>query len=410
MKDVKKLLSANAKAILPDDNVKKNIKRELGMEETDATLVYAHGGERVAANLKIKFLSVCAAAMAIVLTLCFLIPALKKSGLSGTGSGNKFMQITDADSFYAYGAASVGILLSASGPAQTTEAISANADTDSGKNGAIALAATTKSSAVSSAKTFSSGVPANQDVSLPSESFEDINRYMSLVESLLSEGSIEGTGIAGEKGYSFGMSVQYTDLLGGIASYTMYYDKIFLYGETDGDEREENYAIKGILCTETAEYSVEGNYETENESDESESELYFKAFTDDTRSSYIEVEQQYESEEDGQEIEREYVYSVYRNGKLTEKTVIEYESEDGELELLLEITKDEKTETLTFRDVSENGERILQAKGTFNGERVQFRVYIRQGKYHYVFQDGSSSDFDRLEDDDDDREHGHRYD
>lgn len=77
MKDVKKLLSENAKAILPDDNVKKNIKRELGMEETDATLVYAHGGERVAPNLKIKLISICAAAMAVILALCFLLPALK---------------------------------------------------------------------------------------------------------------------------------------------------------------------------------------------------------------------------------------------------------------------------------------------------------------------------------------------
>lgn len=73
------------------------------------------------------------------------------------------------------------------------------------------------------------------------------------------------------------------------------------------------------MCTDNAEYSVEGNYETENESDESESELYFKAFTNDTRTSYIEVEQQYESEDSGQEIEREYVYSVYEAGKLTEK-------------------------------------------------------------------------------------------
>lgn len=397
MKDVKKLLSENAKAILPDDNVKKNIKRELGMEETDATLVYAHGGERVAPNLKIKLISICAAAMAVILALCFLLPALKKSTLPITGSDNKFMQITNADSFYAYSAASVGMLISARGDQTSAQVVPAVAALSSGTAQDVG----------------------NGPINSSEPPVEDINRYMSLVESLLSDGAIEGTGITGEKGYAFGMSVQYTDLLGGTASYTMYYDKIFLYGETDGDEKEENYAIKGILCTDTAEYSVEGNYETENESDESESELYFKAFTDDTRTSYIEVKQQYESENSGQEIEREYVYSVYEAGKLTEKTVIEYESEDGELELKLEITKNGKTETLTFRNATENGEHVLQAKGTFNGERVQFRVYIRQGKYHYVFQDGSSSDLDRFEDDDDDeeddddeddRKHGHRDD
>ena len=43
-----------------------------------------------------------------------------------------------------------------------------------------------------------------------------------------------------------------------------------------------------------------------------------------------------------------------------------------------------------------------------DGERVSFRIYIRQGNYHYVFEDGTEQDFDRYDDDDDDRRRGAR--
>ena len=153
-----------------------------------------------------------------------------------------------------------------------------------------------------------------------------------------------------------------------------------------------------------AEYSVEGVYETENDGGESESELYFKAFTNAEKTSYIEVRQKHEREtkSDETEIEQEYVYSVYVDDVLTERTEIEYETEKDELELKMSVTKGGETETLLFKGEFENGERILRARGKVNGQTVSFRVYVLNDGYRYVFDDGSFSDFERDDDDDDD--------
>lgn len=382
MKDIKKLLSRQACEILPDDDrVKDQVKRELGIEQRQEVLAYAHGGEQNVLQNRKRLFAWGAAALALVLCVCILIPVLLKRPIApGPITDNKFSQITDADSFYAYSAASVGTILSAA---------------QSERTGGAAI------------RTLSRTSREQASVAEPSH-IDAVNRYLALVESLLSEGNIEGTGVSGDRGYAYGMSVNYTDLLGETVSYLMYYDKFFLSGETDGDEREENYSIRGVLLVGGEEYPVEGKYETESEDSESENELCFKAYTDRTKTSYIEVEQESEAEhEDGEtETESEYVYSVYSAGRLVERTVIEYESENGELELKISITREGTTDSLVFRNGREGGERVLYASGQIGGQSLRFRVYVRQGQYHYVFEDGSSSDHDRFDDDDwdDDRD------
>ena len=46
MKKIKKLLSEHSAEILPDKHIKDNIKRQLGYEEKEVSLSYAHGGEK----------------------------------------------------------------------------------------------------------------------------------------------------------------------------------------------------------------------------------------------------------------------------------------------------------------------------------------------------------------------------
>ena len=70
----------------------------------------------------------------------------------------------------------------------------------------------------------------------------------------------------------------------------------------------------------------------------------------------------------------------------------------------MSITKDGKTETLTFSDETDNGERVINVRGNIDGQPVKFKIYVRQDSYHYVFEDGSSSDLERDDDDDDDDE------
>ncbi len=375
MKKIKKLLSEHSAEILPDKHIKDNIKRQLGYEEKEVSLSYAHGGEKTVKENRNKLIALCSSVFAVLLALCILLPVFlhkSKTPFFPDPSGNKFADITDADSFYAYGAASIGTILSSE---------------------------KTATPARQRVRAMSAVVRKNS-----SEQIDTINKYMALVESLLSDEAITGESISGNMGYAYGMTVSYTDLLGDSVSYVMYYDKIFLEGETEDDETEESYSLSGILVIEDTVYPVEGSYETEFSEDETENALYFKAFTDTEKNSYIEVEQETETEEDDGESEtdKEYVYSVYSDNKLIEKTEIKYEIEDDELELKMTVSKDGKKEELIFNDETEDGERVLFVRGNIDGEDVRFRIYIRQGNYHYVFENGESSDHDRFDDEDDD--------
>ena len=370
MKDIRKMLKAQAEDVLPDEKLKESIKHELGYQAAEEVPVLARvdgGTEEKKGKQKVMIPLVALAA--ILLVLAIVLPLV----LPGTVSplplpgGNKFADITNADSFYAYGAASVGSILASEGETSSVRAM---------KN----------------------------ESAHEEKHIETVNRYMALVEGLLSEDTIEATAVAGEYGYSFGMKIGYTDLLGEAAHYTLYFDKIFLSAEQEKDEKEEEYAIEGVLEAEGRTYPVRGNYETESEEDETEGELFFRAYLDEAKSAYIEVTQEYESENEdgGQEVEREYVYSRYENGKRVERTTVEYESEEGELELKLTIEQEDVRDELVFESAHRDGETVLLAEGKLSGEDVRFIVYIREGGYHYVFDDGSSSDHDRYDDDHDD--------
>ena len=370
MKDIRKMLKAQAKDVLPDEKLRESIKQELGYRaaEEAPVLARADGGSEQTKEKRKVMIPLVAIAV-ILLVLAIVLPlALPGSAPTVLPGGNKFADITNADSFYAYGAASVGSLLASESDASPVRAM---------KDGA-----------------------AREE-----KHIETVNRYMALVEGLLSEDAIETTAVAGNEEYQYGMKIGYTDLLGNAAHYTLYYNKHFLNADQkEEDEKEEEYAIEGVLVAEGRTYPVSGNYETESEEDETEGELFFRAYLDEAKSAYIEVTQEYESEnEDGeQEVEREYVYSRYENGKRVERTTVEYESEEGELELKLTIEQENVRDELVFESARRDGETVLLAEGKLSGEDVRFIVYIREGGYHYVFDDGSSSDHDRYDDDHDD--------
>ena len=64
---------------------------------------------------------------------------------------------------------------------------------------------------------------------------------------------------------------------------------------------------------------------------------------------------------------------------------VEYEEEENEKELVMTISKGGRTEELTFEDELENGVRVINVEGTLDGERVQFRIYVTENGYDYVF-------------------------
>ncbi len=405
MKSIKKLLSDQAPEILPDEKIKNSIKQELGFEETEQVAAYAHGGTRQTASNSKKakiLISAAACLLALALFLGILIPLLKKNNLTLPGGG-KFNQIQTSEDFYAYGAISVGSILSNS---QLTSSAAAK---------------------TLSTKGLSMSFPTQAYTPTQEKNIETISKYLTLVEGLLSEGDIKHSAQLtpeGESDYMYKMSVSFLDLLGNTVSYTMYYNEIPVEddrdedddddGDDDGEiETEAEYSIVGELLLNGSRYRVEGSRETETETDddetETESEMRFIAYLSDDESAYIEVKQELSHETEGNEteIEQQYLYTVC-DGKNTEQTLIEYEEdEDGELELKMIVEAEDVKDVLFFQDASNRSERALKVRAEISGQTLSFRIFIRKHEngnsyYEYQFEDGSHSQHNRWDDDDDD--------
>lgn len=384
--DVKKLLAEHRDEILPDTRVKEKVRRDLGLSSvTESRMAYARGGEHALTDGRKVAVALIAVLLVAAIFLCIFLPIWLQRGGAPTPGGDIGV-FGDADSFYAYGAASVGAILSSGEGSASSSPHAVTADA------AVAAAEVYPVAAADAAQV------------------EILNKYLSLVESLLGGSGITGESVAPAEGYEFGMRVTRVDLLGGHDSYELYYNKRFLGSETDGDETEENYSITGVLVTDGGTYRVSGTYQTESEEDGRESELFFRAYTGDGADSYIEFRQSQESEHDDgdPETEAEYVYTVVTDGVRRERTVVEYEGETDETELSMVIDRYDadgsriSREQLFFEDETEDGARVIVVRGTLDGEAVAFRIYVRGDGYDYVFSDGTHIPGDRYDDDDDD--------
>ena len=386
--DVKKLLAEHRDEILPDARVKEKVRRDLGLSSvTESRMAYARGGEHALTDGRKVAVALIAVLLVAAIFLCIFLPIWLQRGGAPTPGGDIGV-FGDADSFYAYGAASVGAILSSGEGSASSSPHAVTAD-----------------AAVAAAEVYPVAA-ADADAA----QVEILNKYLSLVESLLGGSGITGESVAPAEGYGFGMRVTRVDLLGGHDSYELYYKKISLGSETDGDETEENYSITGVLVTDGGTYRVSGTYQTESEEDGRESELSFRAYTGDGADSYIEFRQSQESEHDDgdPETEAEYVYTVVTDGVRRERTVVEYEGEADETELSMVIDRYDadgsriSREQLFFEDETEDGARVIVVRGTLDGEAVAFRIYVRGDGYDYVFSDGTHIPGDRYDDDDDD--------
>lgn len=119
----------------------------------------------------------------------------------------------------------------------------------------------------------------------------------------------------------------------------------------------------------------------------------------------MDLETESESERGENELEREYVYSVYRDGRLFERTSVDFETEDEqngtETEYTLSILRDGAR---SYYEV----ERAARQSGVVSigvnyrlgsGERGRFVVtQSADGTFSYRFDDGSHIDFDDFDD------------
>ena len=384
MKDIKKMLREQAPDILPDESVKENIRLQLGAPLPQEQAALAHGGTKALSSKK-TWIALAALFLAAVLFVGLLLPALLKK-TPASGVLNKFDSIETTEDFYLYGAASVGSLLSAR-----------------------------KKTAALSTKSLAYASPAADLTDGEQQIVDTVNGYLSLVEGLLGDGSIEHSQITKPADpayaqYSYYTVIRYKDLLEEEVSYELYYNELLAGVEQEDDETEENYDIEGILVVEGTAYEVYGSREASAEQDgnesESENELQFTAYLNAEKTQYLRMEQktELETEAGSQESEQEFEYTFVSDGTWQERTQVKYEQEDGELELEITVEKrGQEKDELRFR--RENGQTGLDVDAKIGGKDVRFTIEIvnENGNtfYRYRFGDDHSSDTDRYE--------GHRY-
>ena len=354
-----------------------------------------------------------AMALSLAITLSFGLAACNNKplnsgsngGSSANGGNDKFNELNTTESVYGFSAASAGMIISSMSAAGTT-AQTARAVRNSQP---VQIAQTSRSVGLTSVSHASAprvsatnlcsaanvcAVPVNSsaddaenapveetpdtsetpDVSVPetpetsekpgeqpSDSPEtaELDRYMALVESLLSDGGFDFSSQTSDREeYAEKTVISYKDMSGVAHDYVMYFNQTLTKSETDESdgETEENYSVKGVMVIDGADYEIRGERKNESEEGESETETEFVVILGENR--YIRVEQSVETE-DG-ESEQEYCYSVYENGKLVERSAFSYETEENETELKMTSFKDGKTQVLYFEREIEKGEEVIE--------------------------------------------------
>lgn len=373
MKDVKKLLKSQKDSILPDKDLKHKIARDLGIsaEGGDKSFRSGNAAVKVRRNVFVAVASVTAAAIAAASVAVWF---------TSRSDGDEFIPlrefqfgtVSSATDFYAYGAVSMGSLLTGYGETTVSQSYC---------------------------------VKASEEVFLSDESLQDgglnddqkakVENYFVFATGILGGGKIESSVKVSDRAqYSYKLSADYADSFGIAANYVLYFN-------AKDDVKKDKYALEGILIVGENVYPVEGKYKSESDEGETENEISFKAFTANDKNSYISL--QYETEISGDETESGYSVKVIEDGRQVEKASVSHETEEGQTSFEIKIQNDDGDVKLEFEDF---GEGFMGVTADFGGEQHKFGmapVPPHEGggfRYEWGF-NGDKDDFDKDFDKDD---------
>lgn len=301
--------------------------------------------------ITILIIAALAAALAISLVACNTGDDggyTRPDGSFNPGGNGGFGELDTPEEIYGFSAASAGMLISAM-----------NGD-------AAATAAAESTDIPADPGTGETPADPGTGTEVPSEPVVDsvtaeLDGYMALVESLLSDGGFNVTTEASDReGYQVKSVVTYRDMHGNAIGYTMYYNEVLIPDDDDDDwdEIEEEYYIEGIMIVDGAEYPVRGERSSESEPGESEDETEFIVTLSSTRR--MVVEQSVETE--GGEHEREYNYVIYEGRKVIERSTFEYEVEHGETEIEMTHYKDGVNTVFFFDKEMRHGKEVIRIR------------------------------------------------
>lgn len=304
--------------------------------------------------ITILIIAALAAALAISLVACNTGDDggyTRPDGSFNPGGNGGFGELDTPEEIYGFSAASAGMLISAM-----------NGD-------AAATAAAESTDIPADPGTGETPADPGTGTEIPSEPVVDsvtaeLDGYMALVESLLSDGGFNVTTEASDReGYQVKSVVTYRDMHGNAIGYTMYYNEVLIpdYDDDDDDDRdeiEEEYYIEGIMIVDDAEYPIRGERSSESEPGESEDETEFIVTLSSTRR--MVVEQSVETE--GGEHEREYNYVIYEGRNVIERSTFEYEVEYGETEIEMTHYKDGVNTVFFFDKEMRHGKEVIRIR------------------------------------------------
>ena len=324
--------------------------------------------------ITILIIAALAAALAISLVACNTGDDggyTRPDGSFNPGGTGGFGELDTPEEIYGFSAASAGMLISAMDTgAASTAAESTDIPADPG-TGETPVDPGTGETPVDPGTGETPADPGT-GTEVPSEPVVDnvtaeLDGYMALVESLLSDGGFNVTTEASDReGYQVKSVVTYRDMHGNAIGYTMYYNEVLIpdYDDDDDDddddrdEIEEEYYIEGIMIVDGAEYPIRGERSSESEPGESEDETEFIVALSSTRR--MVVEQSVETE-DG-EHEREYNYVIYEGRNVIERSTFEYEVEYGETEIEMTHYKDGVNTVFFFDKEMRHGKEVIRIR------------------------------------------------
>lgn len=188
----------------------------------------------------------------------------------------------------------------------------------------------------------------------------------------------------------------------GKEEFKFYFNEKVIKHEIDDEdineyEEEKVTEISGVIINNDITYTVSGekSYEFESETDdekieiEDELELELKISLDENTYSIIKYEVENEQEEDSQEIEKSLVFKTYVNKKKVNEMKIDFELENNELEIELEIKEEGKIFKYELKNKNNNEITIkYQIKTSENTIKGQINVKIvtdQEGNVSYEY-------------------------
>ncbi len=281
------------------------------------------------------------ASAALATTLC----------LTACGEQKSILQGNDAQSVYAFSAASAAMLVS--------ENVADPAPTEDTENQPADPAPAEPAPEQGGDTTGDNIAPEQTPPAQTEEGTEELDGYMAIANAILTGDGFKVEERASDlDGYESMTMISAPSLGGGAREYEMHFNKTLIPDfddDRDDDEEEREYALEGIMIIDGAEYEVRGTREVESERGESESETKFYVYLE--RDSYILVEHSYETERG--ESEQEYSYTLVRDGQKVEESTIEIERERDEYEVELTAKIGRHTYELTLESEVIRGKEVL---------------------------------------------------